>query len=274
MRKNSILRHIGERFGRYTVLAFDHKDKYKNNYFLCKCDCGKERIVRLTNLQTGEIKSCGCYKIDGTRERLEKHGMSDSRLYREWACIKARCKEECNSRWKDYGGRGIIVCDEWDGSFEKFRDWALNNGYDDGLTIDRIDVNGDYTPSNCRWITNKEQQRNRRNNKTVVYKGECQTLIELCEKYDANYHLVESRLLRGWDIEKAVETPKRVFSYYSSKPLLERSYAFNGEVKPLKEWANTFGISHNRIHYYIKNMGMTLEEIAMKQEKPQQCLTN
>ena len=123
--------------------------------------------------------------------------------------MRRRCSDHLTSHFYLYGGRGITVCDEWDKSFESFYLWAINNGYSDGLSIDRIDVNGNYDPSNCRWATAKQQARNKRNNRLVEYNGEKKTLIEWSEILGFNYLMVKGRLQKGnWTVKEAFTTPK------------------------------------------------------------------
>lgn len=160
-------------FGRLTVIRFDHSSLHGESYWLCKCQCGKETIVRFSKLKSGRTKSCGCghpkakpkpIKIDH-RYHPDSLRILYPRIYRIWQGMKSRCYYQKNKFYRIYGGRGIRVCNEWRTEFGLFCEWALKHDYADNLTIDRIDVNGNYEPSNCRWITNAEQQRNRRNNK-------------------------------------------------------------------------------------------------------------
>lgn len=164
----------GQRFGRLTVVCDTGERKRGYIVWRCKCDCGNTHEVIGNNLLRGSVKSCGCLIHDVAKENIKnthksgtenhsfKHGMSHSRLYRIWLCMRRRCYDERNIGYKYYGGRGIGVCDEWRNSFEAFRDWALANGYRDDLTIDRIDVNGNYEPLNCRWTDISTQLKNRR----------------------------------------------------------------------------------------------------------------
>ncbi len=149
----------GKKFHRLTPV------KYLGNCkWLCQCDCGNTINVFTQNLKRNNTKSCGCLNKELASQRMTTHGKGNSRIYHIYHGMKERCYTKSNSCYKNYGGRGIKVCDEWLHDFMAFYKWSMNNGYDDSLTIDRIDVNGNYEPKNCRWVTNIEQQRNKRNN--------------------------------------------------------------------------------------------------------------
>ena len=143
----------------------------------------------------------------GKKNPNYKHGLRNTRLFSIWTNMLTRCSNKNTEAYKHYGARSITVCDEWRNSFNAFYDWAMSNGYESNLTIDRIDVNGNYSPDNCRWVTVKAQANNRRNNHCVNINGVVRTLTEWCELYGINYRTVQDRLKRGWSVEKALLTP-------------------------------------------------------------------
>lgn len=190
-------KHIGEKFGRLTVLpdAIPRNGSTSKKY-LCRCDCGKYTYVTISNLMSGNTRSCGCYNKEITAKRASTHNMSHSKLFGIWWTMLQRCKNEKVNSYKNYGGRGIKVCEEWQ-TFEPFYEWSMSHGYADDLSIDRVDNDGDYCPKNCRWTTFSEQANNRRNTVWVYYNGEKKTISQLAKengvKYKALYYMYKNK---------------------------------------------------------------------------------
>lgn len=197
----------GQKFGKLTTLYRLHNYHREGAYWLCLCDCGNLKVAFGAKLRNGEIKSCGCLRT--------KHGKKCTRLYTILRGMKTRCYNKHDTSYKNYGERGVTVCDEWLDNFQVFYDWATNNNYRDGLTIDRIDVDGNYEPSNCRWITIKKQQRNKRNNKKYTINGETHCLSEWCEILNLNYNTVTTRLRHNLSIRQALELEAKNDIYHN-----------------------------------------------------------
>ena len=197
----------GKRVGRLTVIGLSEKQSGRHLRWKCQCDCGNYLDVLGLNLSRAHTKSCGCYKLERTSEVKTIHGMSNSSLMNVWRNIHSRCYSPKNKSYKDYGARGIKVCPEWK-EFIPFMEWAFKNGYEENLTIERINVDGDYEPSNCKWATIKEQANNKTNNVYITYKGETKTLPIWAEELDLPYKTLYSRLkYRKWSVEEAFERP-------------------------------------------------------------------
>ena len=206
---NKINNLTGKKFGKLLVLEQHGRNRNKSVLWLCRCDCGNETVASNGSLIGGTVQSCGCLK-QRQREAVTKHGLHNTKIYKKWQSMKTRCNNPNASNYKDYGGRGITVCDEWLNDFESFYRWAINNGYKEGLTLDRIDVDGDYTPSNCRWATIAEQNNNQRKSRIVTYNGKSQTIGEWAKETGLNYQTIRHRIdVQLWSAEKALTTRTR-----------------------------------------------------------------
>ena len=202
-----------KRFGRLLVVSYAGKDGKGKALWNCVCDCGKSTVKRSSLLRRGETNSCGCLRrevvANENKKKKTTHGRSDSSLYGIWHGMKERTCCETHKQYKDYGGRGIDICEEWKNSFELFEKWSLQNGFEKGLQIDRIDNDKGYYPENCRWATRKVQANNKRSSRILEYRGQKKTMSEWADAAKINYRTFEYRLNNGWPIEKALETPVR-----------------------------------------------------------------
>lgn len=211
----------GQRFGRLVVVNYHHSNR--GAFWLCRCDCGNETIAKGTNLRYGSTKSCGCGSIEQAQKncatnRQKGHQLSKTPIYKVWKNMKRRCYSKTNKRYANYGGKGVVICEAWLNDFRAFYDWAMANGYRRDLSIDRIDVNGNYCPENCRWATAKEQANNTTRNHYITYKGEINTAKQWSEKLNMTYATFQHRIQRGWTMERIANTPIRrsVNGHYST----------------------------------------------------------
>lgn len=203
---NADSKWVGQRFGDLVVLRFEYSESQGRYVWVCKCDCGQVVSVVPANARAGRVRSCGCAQL----KSATTHGMRNTRLYRIWVDMRRRCRDTSRKAYKHYGARGITVCEEWDKSFEGFMQWAYREGYSDELSIDRIDVDGNYDPSNCRWATAKQQARNRRSTRYLDAFGETLPAVEAVEKYGNGIKIdtVLKRIdLHGYSVEEALTRP-------------------------------------------------------------------
>ncbi len=208
----------GKQFDDLTVIGYSHKKKTNNgykHYWKCKCVCGKEVIRRSDGLKRKGHKSCGCYREKFLKEFFEQHnpnkthGLSKTRLYKIYNKMKERCYYEKYPEFHLYGGRGIKVCDEWLEDFTNFYNWAMENGYKENLSIDRIDPNKNYEPSNCRWADIITQANNKRNNVYLTYKGETHTMPEWARILNLPYSTLANRRRKGKSVEEILNPIKK-----------------------------------------------------------------
>jgi hypothetical protein len=206
----------GQRFGRLEVKGKSHKNKKGQWLWFCHCDCGNDTIVIGTNLYYGFSQSCGCFQREEVKERMTKHGFSKTPIEQVRNSMMKRCYNPKNAQYKDYGGRGITVCEEWRTNPVSFYIWAIQTGYDNTrhnntrnkFSLDRINNDGPYSPDNCRWATRTEQGRNKRSNHLITYNGEAKTMKEWSEITGVSYSTLRSRKNSGWSDEKTIATPK------------------------------------------------------------------
>ncbi len=199
---------IGQKFGRLTVIEFSHKSK-TSYFYLCHCDCGNDKTIVRCNLKSGSSKSCGCLNKEIITQRATTHGMHYHKIYKVYIRMIGRCYYSNHIQFKDWGGRGITVCDEWKNDRTKFFAWAFANGWKKGLQLDRINNDGNYEPGNCRFITPQENSLNRRNTAIFYYNGQYYNSHELAAMSDnipADYILRRVKWNK-WSVERAISQP-------------------------------------------------------------------
>ena len=206
----------GKRFARLVVIERALENAPGNEVrWLCKCDCSNIVTVRRGDLIKEKVKSCGCLKSETSRDNGKSsitHGMTKTRLYQEWAGMKARCYSPGNRNFKNYGARGIAVCPEWRDDFMAFYEWAIKAGYDDKAprgvyTLERKDNNGHYCPENCCWATAAEQSQNKRNTIRLTYRGKTLTVSEWAKKTGISAARIRKRISSGWSVQRALTEP-------------------------------------------------------------------
>ena len=200
----------GQKFNKLTAIRYVGKSKTGQIYYEFKCDCGNTTISQHSNVMSGTTVSCGCVSRQGAAERNLRHGHSRTRLYKVYYHMRYRCYNPKKDNYKDYGGRGIYVCDEWmdpENGFINFYNWSMANGYEKGLSIDRIDNDGPYAPWNCRWVTMKVQANNRRDNHCLTYLACTYTIAEWAEICNLTEDAILGRIKNGWTVEEILFTP-------------------------------------------------------------------
>ena len=197
--------YVGKRYGRLTVIS-EERDS-SGNWFNCKCDCGNSIRTRKYSVLKGLTKSCGCLHKEIAHNVNVQHGLSNTRLHRIWSHMRGRCYTPTDRKYKNYGGRGITICSEWN-DFIKFKEWAENNGYDDNLTIERIDVNGNYEPSNCTWVNLSLQTINKTTSHYFKHFGKIYSLKDLVNVFNLSYkylhrEIITNKRLKDFNLEPA-----------------------------------------------------------------------
>lgn len=249
--KRSVTYSSGDIYGRFTLTGKFCRNEKKERFLEAICTCGHIGFHRFKDVIQGTTKSCGCATREAIAKALTKHGCGRKNrrhpIYRAWGNMKDRCYREGYDGFHNYGGRGIKVCDEWVNDFNAFYNWAIENGWEKGLTLDRFpDVNGNYEPSNCRWATMAAQSVNRRNNFRVTAFGECKCLIEW-EKDDrcsVKAAVIKRRIDKSWTAEDAITFPLE----HETKPIF---VLYKGESKTLGEWCNELNVDYTMVYKRI-----------------------
>lgn len=239
---------VGQKFGRLTVLErLGPRSKGNDVYWKCICDCGNYKETSTYSLTHHNCTSCGCYRKEVAGKTSSTHGLSKTPLYRVYKGMKNRCYNPNATGYERYGGRGISVCDKWLNDFRSFYEWNMSNGYCSGLSIDRIDYNGNYCPENCRWVDQKTQANNTCRNVVIKYEGETHTAAEWEDIFGFDRGYISSALGRGWDFKDVIhgKIPKQL----NRGKLIE----FNGESHTMAEWIRITGITENAMYSRLRN---------------------
>lgn len=248
---------IDQRFGKLVVLGRSDNNKHERTTWKCICDCGNIKVIDGCSLTTGNTTSCGCYARELLRSKSFLHGLTGTKTHNAWKQMQARC---CNPNYPDYsyyGGRGISISPRW---LESFNNFLADMGIaPTGKSLDRIDVNGNYELSNCRWATWKQQANNRRNNRYIEYDGINLTVSQWAEKIGITSASLATRLnALGWSIEEALTIPSEGRRANSKK--YQRFIEYNGVNLPLCEWSEKTGFSPGLICDRIDKLGWTVEK--------------
>lgn len=249
----------GRKFGRLTAIRHDGYKEFPSSkrkvVWLCECECGNTVRVMARALKSGNTKSCGCLAIEKKRENGQKntkHGMCNSRLYSIWHGMKYRCYNPSSHEYKNYGGKGIHICDEWLFDFKCFYEWAVCNGYRDNLTIDRIDFDKDYCPENCRWVGAKEQNNNKSNNRFIYIDGVKKSLAEWAEEHSIAPETVAYR------IDKLRMSPTEALTTGVKTHPIQIQY--KNASHTIQELSDIYGIPYNTLKARIRRLGWDIEK--------------
>lgn len=238
----------GQMFGRWTVIAYAGRSKNKHSLWDCICDCGTKKTVFGLHIVRGSSKSCGCLSSEVVTKRNSSHGLINTPEYHAWRGIKQRCNYKNSNSYINYGGRGIKVCDRWENSFENFLA-DMGNRPSQKHSIDRIDNDGNYEPSNCRWATRTEQNRNTRQNRLLTFQGKTQCVSEWADELEIPAMAIRNRLHSGCDTKESLRpiTPKF------------KLLTYNGKTKSIPDWADFIGMAENTLYARIRR-GWSIEK--------------
>lgn len=246
----------GQKFGHLYVQGVDRRCSGKV-YYKCLCDCGNTTTVCATSLKQGHTKSCGCARGQMISEKNRTHGGSNTRLFRVWTSVKNRCYNENEPSYKNYGARGIGVCETWLNSYEAFRDWALANGYDENApygkcTLDRIDTNGDYSPGNCRWVDFAVQANNKTTSHFIDFRGERHTIAEWSKILGIPRYIINDGLRSGKPFSEIVELPHSRRTYIT----------LGGKTLAISAWEQKMRFGQKTVSRRLKK-GWSIEDALL-----------
>ena len=243
--------YIGKKYNNWTVIAFSHKDSANHPYFECICKCGKKQVIDIFTLKYNRSRSC-----KSCMPHHKKHGLSYDRIYRVFYGMRDRCYNPNNIGYKHYGARGITICNEWLNNVDSFAKWATENGYNEKLTIDRIDYDKGYSPENCRWADISTQANNKRNNHMINFDGQKYTISQFCKKFNLPEQRIRQRINRFGvkDVCELIKPPHKLKSRSKNFILI------GGKEKSVAEWCRELNVPYTTILNRIKRYGYTPEQ--------------
>lgn len=258
--------YTGQTIGQFTIIKFVGRDKYKSALWECQCSCGTIKIIRVSSLKSGAIKSCGCFKKSHLISISTNHNQGKHPLYSTYAQMIHRCTNPNSKNYHRYGGRGIKVCKEWLGNPEQFfKDMGPKPT--PKHSIDRINNDGDYSPDNCRWATNKEQSNNQSTNHLITFNGETKNIQQWSEAFNLNQNTFHSRILHGWSIDRILSEPTQ--KRRKKLPLI----TYQGKEQSVCDWAKEllidYGVLKSRIFYLGWDIEKALTTPVTKKNKKQ-----
>jgi len=253
---------LGKTFNQLTIIEEAERINGKRQV-KCLCSCGSIKSYDAYKVKSGDTKSCGCAKSQQLQETKTIHNGRHTRLYSKWSGMKRRCYNQNDSHYPDYGGRGITICDEWKDDFATFRKWAYLNGYDDSLTIERIDVNKGYSPSNCKWIPFSDQGANKSTTVRMIYKGEVRSVSEISKLENMNHKTITSRYYRFVKRNPEVDINSITFEMIDSNYKRHVQIIYKGVVRILSYVSKAENINHKTLstrYYYFKKRNPHIDE--------------
>ncbi|MGG1486941.1 hypothetical protein ABEI56_23245 [Peribacillus castrilensis] len=243
---------IGQTFNELTVLEEAERSKNGQRRLKCQCSCGSIKDYDAHKVKKGHTKSCGCKRTKYIAEARTTHDGRLTLLYSKWSGIKRRCFNPNDSHYPDYGGRGITICDEWKDDFATFQEWSYANGYNDTLSIERMDVNKGYEPSNCKWIPTIYQAWNKQNSVRLIYKGEVQPMALVAQLENIEHKTLSSRYYRFKQRNPQIKEDEIAFEMLQSLTKKFVEIIYKGEVWLMKDVAKAENINHKTLstRYY------------------------
>lgn len=231
----------GQRFGRLTVIERDFSRGNQKSFWFCQCDCSQVSSIALCQLRSGKTKSCGCLRNDKLVSRCKKHGMSQKiPEYTIWKAMRGRCNNKNDGSYKDYGGRGIAVCERWNNFSYFFEDMGPRPK---GYTIERLDNDGPYSPDNCKWASNVEQSNNKRSNSIILFNGKSQSVADWCRELSLKYSIVNSRISSGWTDYSEI--------FFGKSEKERRIICFDGINKTVIDWCKELNLNYHTVQVRI-----------------------